>query len=429
VIRHLLKLVWRRKRANALITAEIFLSFLIVFAVATIAISLYSRWRAPLGYDWQNVWTMEVDISSVQHHSEGMRMTAETSKEEKTHAQLSAEAVERLLREIRTFPQVEAAAADTMPAYMPRTWTTQLGYKGHQVHVYADVASDDFVRVMKVNVLKGRWFTDDDEAQNYQAVVLDSDTAQALFGNREPVGQKLPAKEFNDDPSLPNDFRVVGVIAPYRKFGEFTQRKLNMVFFRVPNVAPKKASTHGNFSIGPESNQILIRVRPGTPVSFEAELSDRLRPAASGATFRIRRMDSMRKTMLQTSVAPVVALSVVALFLILMVALGLTGVLWQTVTRRTREIGLRRAVGASGSGVRAQVIGEVAVLVTLAVILATVVIAQLPLLGAYRLTTPGEVALGFSVALAGIYAITLLCGAYPSWLASTVDPAEALRYE
>jgi putative ABC transport system permease protein len=429
MIRHLLKLVWHRKRANALIMTEIFLSFLIVFAVATIAISLYGRWRAPLGFEWQNVWTMEVETAAVPHHSEGLRMTAETSSDEKTHAQLSAEAVDRLLREVRTFPEVEAAAADAMPAYMPRTWTTQLGYKGHQVPVYADTATDDFARAMKLQVLKGRWFTDDDEAQNYQAIVLDADAARALFGNREPVGQKLPAREFNEDPSLPNDFRVVGVIAPYRKFGEFTQRDLKMVFFRVPNVAPKSPSTHGNFTIGPEGNQIVIRVRPGTPASFEAELSDRLRPSASGITYRIRRMDATRKTMLQTSIAPVLALSVVALFLILMVALGLTGVLWQTVTRRTREIGLRRAVGASGAGVRAQVIGEVAVLVTLAVILATIVIAQLPLLGVFRLTTPGEVALGFSAALAGIYAITLLCGAYPSWLASTVDPAEALRYE
>ena len=428
MIRHLLKLVWHRKRANALIMTEIFLSFLIVFAVATIAISLYSRWRSPLGFEWQNVWTMEVEVSATEHHPEGTRTTPETSSAEKNHAQLTAEGVDRLMREIRSFPQVEAAGADSMPPYGQRTWTTQLGYKGHQVHVYADTATDDFAKVMKLQILKGRWFTDDDESQNYQAIVLDADAAKALFGNQEPIGQKLPAKEFNEDSSLPNDFRVVGVIAPYRKYGEFTQRGLNMVFFRVPNVV-RNAPTHGNFTIGPEANHILIRVRPGTPASFEAELSDRLRPGASGITYRIRRLDAERKTMLRTSIAPVAALSVVALFLILMVALGLTGVLWQTVTRRTREIGLRRAVGASGSGVRAQVIGEVAVLVTLAVILATIVIAQLPLLGAFRLTTPGEVAVGFSVALAAIYAITLLCGAYPSWLASTVDPAEALRYE
>ena len=427
MIRHLLKLVWHRKRANALIMAEIFLSFLIVFAVVTIALSLYSRWQAPLGFQWQNVWQMEVETSL--GNPEGKRTTPETSVAEKSHAQITAEAVDRLLREIRSFPQVEAVAADTMPAYMNRMWDTELGYKGKRVSVYADMASDDFARVMQLPILKGRWFTDDDEAQNYQPIVIDADAARALFGNEDPIGKKIPAKEFNEDPKQPADFRVVGVIAPYRKFGEFTQRDLKMVFFRVPNVVTGPNAVHGRTSVGPEANQIVIRVRPGTPASFEAELSDRLRPNASGIVYRIRRMDAMRTTMLRTAVAPLIVLSIVALFLISMVALGLTGVLWQTVTRRTREIGVRRAVGASGSGVRAQVLGEVALLVTLAVALAAFIIGQLPILGVFNLTTPADVAWGFATALAVIYAITLLCGAYPSWLASTVDPAEALRYE
>src|SRR5205807_9998225 len=56
MIRHLLKLVWHRKRANALVMTEIFFSFLIVFAVATMGLSMISRWRTPLGYEWKNMW-------------------------------------------------------------------------------------------------------------------------------------------------------------------------------------------------------------------------------------------------------------------------------------------------------------------------------------------------------------------------------------
>jgi putative ABC transport system permease protein len=331
-----------------------------------------------------------------------------------------------MLRELRTFPQIEAAAADTMPPFMGRTWTTQVEFNGHGVPVYADRATDDFAKVMQMPILKGRWFSSEDDGQNYQPIVIDADAAMAIFGNLDAIGQKLPAKEFNENPNMPSDFRVVGVVASYRKYGEFTPRSIKMVFFRA---AGPSQGFHGSASETPEANNIVFRVRPGTPASFEAELDERLRPAASGITYRIRRMDAMRTTTLRESIAPVATLSIVGLFLILMVALGLTGVLWQTVTRRTREIGLRRAVGASGSGVRAQILSEVAVLVTLAVILAAVVIAQLPLLGLFNVTTPAEVGLGFGAALAAIYAITLLCGAYPSWLASTVQPAEALHYE
>jgi putative ABC transport system permease protein len=140
-------------------------------------------------------------------------------------------------------------------------------------------------------------------------------------------------------------------------------------------------------------------------------------------------MERMRANMLRTRLAPIVVGAIIGAFLIAMVALGLTGVLWQSVTRRTREIGLRRAMGASGSGVHRQILAEVALLATIAVIGGTLVIAQLPILGAFRIVTPSAYTLGFLGALATIYALTVLCGLYPSWLASRLQPADALRYE
>jgi putative ABC transport system permease protein len=72
---------------------------------------------------------------------------------------------------------------------------------------------------------------------------------------------------------------------------------------------------------------------------------------------------------------------------------------------------------------------EVALLATLAVIAGVIIVLQLPLLGLMHVVTTGEFSAGFVSALAVIYGITLLCGAYPSWLASRIEPAEALRYE
>jgi putative ABC transport system permease protein len=113
----------------------------------------------------------------------------------------------------------------------------------------------------------------------------------------------------------------------------------------------------------------------------------------------------------------------------IMVALGLSGVLWQNVTRRTRELGLRRALGATGGSVHRQIIAEVALLTTLAVIIGVVIVAQLPILGLFKLVTPSSYTIGIVGALATIYGLTLLCGLYPSWLAGRVQPAQALHYE
>ena len=106
-----------------------------------------------------------------------------------------------------------------------------------------------------------------------------------------------------------------------------------------------------------------------------------------------------------------------------------TASLWQNVTRRTREIGLRRAMGASGTRVHRQVLAEVALLATIAVVIGSIIVWQLPVLGAFSIVSPGAFTTGFLGALATIYALTLLCGLYPSWLASRLEPADALRYE
>ena len=417
MITHLLKLVWHRKRANALVMAEIFVSFLIVFAVVTLAVSLLSRWNAPLGFEWQDVWAVSIDPMLREEHS-GMRTSPGIPAEEVAKAQESANVVERIVRELRTYPEIEAAAADAMTPYSHKNWGSVLRPGGREILVMMDQASDDYARVMRIPVLRGRWFTREDEAQNYVPIVVDTDAARALFGSADPIGQKFPAKNYVAGDESKKELRVVGVIAPFRENGELSDAEVKMVFLRTSFV----------HSFPPEPNSVVFRVRPGTPASFEAVLNDRLRRVA-GASFHIVRMDEMRRSDLKMRFAPVIAMSIVALFLISMVALGLTGVLWQTVTRRMREIGLRRAVGATGPGVRRQILAEVALLSTLSVALGAIIIVQLPVLGAFRIVTPGEFGAGFAAALGVIYGITLLCGAYPGWLASTIEPAEALRYE
>ena len=124
-------------------------------------------------------------------------------------------------------------------------------------------------------------------------------------------------------------------------------------------------------------------------------------------------------------------LSVLAGFLLLMVTLGLTGVVWQSVIVRLREFGLRRAAGASGRLVRRQVFAEMAVMTSFAVIAGTrdrgpaAVPAPARGPGGAGAVFVGAVAL----TAAAIYCLTLACGWYPSRLAARIPPADALRYE
>jgi putative ABC transport system permease protein len=396
VIKHLLKLVWNRKRANALIVAEIFISFLVIFAVLTGAITLLTNWNRPIGFQWDNVWdvSMEYDIDGG----------------EKADPELHA-TVMRMLDETRAFPQVAAAALSNTPPYAFSTSNGSRDWKGKELNLLYDDVTDDFAKVMRMKVLRGRWFDASDDASPHQPIVIDANTAEEMFGSDDPVGEK-----FED---LPGRFwQIVGVVEAYRKDGE-PSRPRNMVFLRT-------SPTGNQARLG---SHLLVRVHPGTPAQFEEQLATRLQQVAPKITFRVRHMDQMRMNMLRTHLAPVAAGGIVGMFLITMVALGLTGVLWQNVTRRTREIGLRRAMGASGPTVNRQILLEVVLLATIAMLIGTIIILQLPVLGAFSLVSKSAFTLGFAGALATIYALTVLCGLYPSWLASRLTPAEALRYE
>jgi putative ABC transport system permease protein len=403
VIRHLLKLVWRRKRANALLIVEIFFSFLVFFAVVTFGTSAIMRYNKPLNFNWHDVLVLNVDIPS----------NRDVPGEER-HGDSPADlaSMDRLMREIAAMPEVIAIGGSRTPPYSLSTMAGSWNVDGKNVHMTFDDVTDGYPKAMNVPILRGRWFKPEDDAAGFQPVVIDTDLAKALFGDVDPIGKKF-------DPEGGKDMRVVGITAPFRKDGEFTSDNINMVFKRVSPRLPNTSMPR----------DILIRVRPGTPPSFEEAISRRTHEIFPQYEQRVRRMEAMRTFAMRLYLIPVAAGTVIAVFLISMVALGLSGVLWQNVTRRTREIGLRRALGATGNEVNRQILLEVALLATFALIVGVIVVAQLPLLGIFALVSPASFTIGLAGALATIYGLTLLCGLYPSWLAGRVQPAQALHYE
>ncbi len=397
MILHLLKLVWNRKRANALIVAEIFICFLVLFAVLTGAIAFASNWRLPLGFQYENVWRVDADVEQESLHDDSrLRGT-----------------FHRLVQEAKAFPEIEAAAASNTPPYAFSTNEWSRKVNGKDIELTVDEVTDEYAKVMGMHVIDGRWFSAEDDASDVRPAVLDENTAREIFGRTKGVAGQLLLGEKDDKP-----MKVVGVVGSYRKDGE-TSSPVNMMFLRYGTTARFEGVVRN----------LMVRVRPGTPGEFEEQLVARLQAVAPDLSFRVRHLDQMRTESMRMRLSPLAIGATLCTFLLAMVALGLTGVLWQNVTKRTRELGLRRAMGASGSNVNAQVLAEVLLLASIAIAIGSVIVLQLPILGAFSIVTKRAFLAGFGAALATIYALTILCGLYPSWLASCLQPADALRYE
>lgn len=423
--RHLLKLVWNRKRSNTLIAVEILLSFIVFTAVMTLVVFYLDNYRTPLGFDIENIWVVTLEMNEEGRSS----MTTQSSGEPApptpdAEAQRRRERLARvgqLILTLRDMPEVEAVAGAAVTPYSGNTWSSDIEVGGRRYRYGASAGTDDLARAFGLTLTRGRWFSKDDDAAAWRPVVINERLAREMFPDKDPVGQFL--SESRPDGAAPDPadrMRVVGVITDFRKDGEYAAPE-NFLFAR--------ARLDGETSDREPVRDLVIRVKPGTTADFEERAVARLRNAAPEWTFQAEPLPQARETALRFWLAPLAAAAVVSLFLLVMVAMGLSGVLWLHVTQRTREIGLRRAKGATVVDIRRQLVGEVALLTGIATLVGVVIVVQFPILEVFGAVSPFVYVVSLAISLVCIFLLTAACAWTPARIASSVDPAEALRYE
>jgi putative ABC transport system permease protein len=113
----------------------------------------------------------------------------------------------------------------------------------------------------------------------------------------------------------------------------------------------------------------------------------------------------------------------------LMVAFGLLGVLWQNVTRRTQELGLRRAMGATATMVQIQIVFELLVITLMAITIGFLIAIQVPIAGVVEQLTWSIFFQSVAISTVIIMLLSIACAYYPSLIATRYLPADALHYE
>jgi putative ABC transport system permease protein len=397
MIAHLARLAWNRKRVNALTIVEVTASFLVLFAVVSLAAVYADNWRLPLGFDARDVIGVSVDVR-------------QTTDDVWTPEQI--ERTRLLLRAALEMPEVESAACALS---IPYQFSGSFGYHagaGGGIEFERIEVTDAFAEVFRFDVVRGRWFSREDDAAQIAPIVINERLAKALFGDDDPVGKLVD----ESDPRWTK--RVVGVVREFRKGGELA----------LPNGVQFERANLNDPTLRPPRN-IVVRVRPGTTAEFEERLARRMQDAVRDWGFEVLPVAALRDDAHRALLAPLMIGAFVAGFLLLMVGLGITGVLWQSVTRRTMEIGLRRVAGATVRDVFLQIAGELLVVTTIGLAIGIALVAQLPLLDLMSVVDPTVYTLSIVVSAILVYGLALAAGLYPSWLASRIQPVEALRYE
>ena len=393
---HLFKMIWNRKRSNMWIIAEVTVAFIVAFALITLSIRSYSLLQVPLGYDYKDRWRIQV----------ANYMDWEPERDQVI--------IENMLTEFTQFDQIESAHLLGNPTFRNWVRTSYYDLDEQPIHFMANTMNDGAGEAFGMTLNAGEWFGPQHEGQNYRPVMVSQRFVDEFFPGQNIIGKDINGSTDGDrEPII-----IVGIFEEFRQLGELSAIR-PYVFHRIDLNQPSKNPISG----------IEIKLRPNTPVSFEETLRKQLKRIAPQWEYQITPWTKMRDQRFQQDMLPIVVLGIVGTFLLIMVAMGLFGVLWQNVTNRTREIGLRRALGATQAQIHRQVIGELVVMVLLGISIATLLLIQLPILGVFSELTWALFGQSLVVSVAFMLLLATICAYYPGKLATKHSPAMALHYE
>jgi putative ABC transport system permease protein len=271
-------------------------------------------------------------------------------------------------------------------------------------------------------VARGRWIGDGDMTARSNVCIIGVDVANALFPYQDPLDKEV---KINGD-----SFRVVGVMEPLGNF--FGQSRDNSIFIPVTTYEKYYPDVPA-----PESVFFVI-VRPVSRAEVKSamdEIRDILRrrrhvPAGAPDNFGISSQDSLLDIYNQLTGATALVLTAVSFVALMIGGIGVMNIMLVSVTERTKEIGIRKAVGATRVNILTQFLIEAVFLTAIGGIIGLIVGEGASLLMNKYSPLPAYVPLwAIAVGLGISAAVGIVFGLWPAWKAARLDPIEALRYE
>ena len=280
--------------------------------------------------------------------------------------------------------------------------------------------SEQYPEVRKWAVQSGEFFTDSDVRTAARVLVIGQTIADNLFPGADPVGQSIRVQ------NLP--FRVVGVMA---KKGQDAQgRDQDDVAFTAYTTVQKKILGSPRLQIA-----YVSAVSPEATYTAQQQITDLLRQrhklgANEPDDFTVRNMSDIAQAANETNSTMTMLLACIAGVSLLVGGIGIMNIMLVSVTERTREIGIRMAIGARSSAVRSQFLIESVVLSLtgglFGILLGIAVSLAIPKMLGWP-TLISMMAIVGSVIFSA--AVGIFFGYYPARKAAALDPIEALRYE
>jgi macrolide transport system ATP-binding/permease protein len=394
--------LWRRFGAN-LVVVELAVAVVLLVSAGLLGKSLYRLLHVEVGFQPEHMATVEVELSQVDYPKDPQQ----------------SQAARKILDRLSTLPGVQSVGlTSVLPVSYNgnTTWIRIVGhpYNGEHNEVNQRDVSHAFFSTIRAKLFQGRFFTEFDDVSRPRVVIINQTLAKKYFPGEDPIG-----KQIGDTKLSPDSLReVVGVVEDIRD-GSLDAEIWPAVYYPFPqspdtdfNIVVRTSQSEA--SLLPAMVAAIHEVDPGIGTINEMTINNKINQSPSAYIHR-------------SSAWLVGGFAFVAL---LLGVVGLYGVIAYSVGRRTREIGVRMALGAQRKSVYQLILLEAAWLTGIGIVAglfcavgaATLIRGLLFGVHSWDAATLGAVACVLAI-------FALLASYIPARRASQVDPMEALRYE
>lgn len=393
---------------SALVVTEVGLAMLLLVGAGLLLRSFERLSSVSPGFSTDHILIAEIPVSRTAYPSAVTRLNF----------------FDRVLERARTLPGVQAAGATNVPPVTGQLSALYFNIQGRppkKVGEYSianyRVVSAGYQQVLRMPLMQGRWFTEADREGAPPVVVINAQMAKTFFPGQSPLGQHLQVGGTPEN-SVPW-MEVVGVVGDVKEaLGNDAKSEFYVPYRQADQVLPVLGlafllRTAGDpISLTSAFRNAVHEINPDQPVVKIRSMDENVAQSVSQPRFRT------------------VLLGIFAGVALALAAIGIFSVMAYAVTQRTRELGVRMALGASRERILALVIGHGALLTILGVIAGLVASALLTRYLASLLFGIGRFDLPTLILMAAFVVLVSLAACYiPARRATRVDPMIALRYE
>jgi putative ABC transport system permease protein len=400
----------RQRSQGLLVIGQVALASLLLVSATLLIQSFQSLQKVPLGFDPHNLLTAGIKLpeSKYQNESEQSSKTAEM-----------AAFYDSLLTKLQRIPGVDAFALGSNSPFNGDNYAADFGIvgqpeprRGEEPTAEFESISPDYFKALRIQIVRGRDFDPEDRVGKTPVVIIDENLAHRCFPGRDPIGQQII-----EDPHKPDSakYTIVGIVR--------TVRHNDLIN------APKFPELYYPISQKPELGMTILLRAKGDPLQLVSAAKEAVQSVDPNLpVFNIRTMETLLSNELVTQRLSVILVGLFSLLALLLAAVGLYGVLAYSIAQRTREIGIRIALGAESRSILSLVVRQGLTIVGIGLaagILSSMILTHLIQSLLYGVSGTDPVALLTAVGVLAL--VAFLACLVPALRAIRVDPITALR--